>query len=86
MRRGRKPCCGIDMGRVFRMVDAIKYGMIGINEGLISTEVAPFGGLKESGTGKEGSRYGSEDDLDVKYVCLGGLARSPTADPGGSSK
>ena len=47
--------------------------MVGINEGLITTEVAPFGGVKESGMGKEGSKYGIEDHLDVKYVCAGGL-------------
>ena len=47
--------------------------MVGINEGLITTEVAPFGGVKESGMGKEGSKYGIEDYLDVKYVCVGGL-------------
>ena len=62
-----------DISRVFRVSSALKFGMIGINEGLISTEVAPFGGLKESGSGKEGSRLGIEDYLDVKYVCLGGL-------------
>ena len=68
-----------DISRVFRVSGALKFGMIGINEGLISTEVAPFGGLKESGSGKEGSRLGIEDYLDVKYVCLGGLG-SPARD------
>lgn len=63
-----------DLGRAFRMSDALEYGMVGINEGIITTEVAPFGGLKESGIGKEGSKYGIEDYLAVKYVCLGGLA------------
>jgi succinate-semialdehyde dehydrogenase/glutarate-semialdehyde dehydrogenase len=61
------------LGRAFRVAEALKYGMVGINEGLITTEVAPFGGVKESGMGKEGSKYGIEDYLDVKYVCVGGL-------------
>jgi succinate-semialdehyde dehydrogenase / glutarate-semialdehyde dehydrogenase len=62
-----------DLARAFRVAEALKYGMVGINEGLITTEVAPFGGVKESGMGKEGSKYGIEDYLDVKYVCVGGL-------------
>lgn len=62
-----------DLGRAFRVAEALKYGMVGINEGLITTEVAPFGGVKESGMGKEGSKYGCDDYLDVKYVCVGGL-------------
>jgi succinate-semialdehyde dehydrogenase / glutarate-semialdehyde dehydrogenase len=62
-----------DLGRAFRLAEALKYGMVGINEGLITTEVAPFGGVKESGMGKEGSKYGVEDYLDSKYVCIGGL-------------
>ena len=62
-----------DLGRAFRMMEALKYGMIGINEGLITTPEAPFGGLKESGLGKEGGHQGIEDYLDTKYVCLGGL-------------
>jgi succinate-semialdehyde dehydrogenase/glutarate-semialdehyde dehydrogenase len=62
-----------DLGRAFRVAEALKYGMVGINEGLITTEVAPFGGVKESGMGREGSKYGIEDYLDVKYVCVGGL-------------
>ena len=62
-----------DLGRAFRVAEALKYGMVGINEGLITTEVAPFGGVKESGMGKEGSKYGVEDYLDSKYVCIGGL-------------
>ncbi|CEJ10338.1 NAD-dependent succinate-semialdehyde dehydrogenase [Phreatobacter sp. AB_2022a] len=63
-----------DLARAFRVSEALKYGMVGINEGLITTEVAPFGGVKESGMGKEGSKYGIEDYLDVKYVCVGGLS------------
>jgi succinate-semialdehyde dehydrogenase/glutarate-semialdehyde dehydrogenase len=62
-----------DLGRAFRVAEALKYGMVGVNEGLITTEVAPFGGVKESGMGKEGSKYGIEDYLDSKYVCIGGL-------------
>ncbi|PPD13796.1 MAG: succinate-semialdehyde dehydrogenase (NADP(+)) [Methylobacterium sp.] len=63
-----------DLARAFRVSEALKYGMVGINEGLITTEVAPFGGVKESGMGKEGSKYGLDDYLDVKYVCIGGLS------------
>jgi len=62
-----------DVGRVMRVADALEYGIVGINEGLISTEVAPFGGMKESGIGREGSKYGIEDYLETKYVLLGGL-------------
>jgi succinate-semialdehyde dehydrogenase/glutarate-semialdehyde dehydrogenase len=62
-----------DLARAFRISDQLKYGLVGVNEGLITTEVAPFGGLKESGMGKEGSRLGLDDYLDVKYVCMGGL-------------
>ncbi len=62
-----------DLGRAFRVAEGLKYGLVGINEGVITTEVAPFGGMKESGLGREGSKYGIEDYLDVKYVCIGGL-------------
>ncbi|HEX3673067.1 MAG TPA: NAD-dependent succinate-semialdehyde dehydrogenase [Rhizomicrobium sp.] len=62
-----------DIGRVMRVAEALEYGIIGINEGIISTEVAPFGGMKESGTGREGSKYGIEDYLEIKYLALGGL-------------
>ncbi len=62
-----------DVGRVMRVSEAIEAGIIGINEGLISTEVAPFGGVKASGLGREGSKYGIEDYLEIKYLCLGGL-------------
>jgi succinate-semialdehyde dehydrogenase/glutarate-semialdehyde dehydrogenase len=62
-----------DIGRVWRVAEAIEAGMVGVNTGLISTEVAPFGGVKQSGLGREGSRYGIEDYLVVKYVCLGGI-------------
>jgi succinate-semialdehyde dehydrogenase/glutarate-semialdehyde dehydrogenase len=63
-----------DVGRVWRVAEALEYGIVGINEGIISTEVAPFGGMKESGIGREGSKYGIEDFLEVKYLTLGGLA------------
>jgi len=59
-----------DLSRVFRAAEALEYGMVGINTGLISTEVAPFGGVKQSGFGREGSKYGIDDYLDVKYLCL----------------
>ena len=62
-----------DLGRTFRVAEALKYGMVGVNEGLITTEVAPFGGVKESGMGKEGSKYGLDDYISAKYVCIGGL-------------
>ncbi len=62
-----------DIGRCWRVAEALEYGMVGINEGLISTEVAPFGGVKESGLGREGSKYGIEDYLEVKYLCMGGI-------------
>ncbi len=62
-----------DLGRVFRVMQELKYGLIGVNEGIITTVEAPFGGLKESGIGKEGGHQGIEDYLDTKYVCIGGL-------------
>jgi succinate-semialdehyde dehydrogenase/glutarate-semialdehyde dehydrogenase len=62
-----------DVGRIFRVSAALEYGMVGVNEGMISTEVAPFGGVKSSGLGREGSKYGIEDYLEIKYVALGGL-------------
>ncbi|MGH8355578.1 MAG: aldehyde dehydrogenase family protein, partial [Pseudomonas sp.] len=62
-----------DVGRIFRVAEALEYGMVGINEGLISTEVAPFGGIKSSGLGREGSKYGIEDYLEIKYTLMGGL-------------
>jgi succinate-semialdehyde dehydrogenase / glutarate-semialdehyde dehydrogenase len=66
---------GRDLGRVWRVAEALEYGIVGINTGIISTEVAPFGGVKESGIGREGSKYGIEDYLVVKYLCLGGIDR-----------
>jgi succinate-semialdehyde dehydrogenase/glutarate-semialdehyde dehydrogenase len=62
-----------DVGRIFRVAEALEYGIIGINEGIISTEVAPFGGMKSSGLGREGSKYGIEDYVEVKYLCFGGI-------------
>ena len=63
-----------DIGRIWRVGEALEYGMVGINEGIISTEVAPFGGVKESGLGREGSRYGIEEYVEIKYLCMGGLS------------
>ncbi|SFP07395.1 NADP-dependent succinate-semialdehyde dehydrogenase [Pseudomonas borbori] len=60
-----------DLGRVFRVAEALEYGMVGINTGVISTEVAPFGGMKSSGLGREGSKYGLDEYLEVKYLCMG---------------
>jgi succinate-semialdehyde dehydrogenase / glutarate-semialdehyde dehydrogenase len=62
-----------DNARVWRVAEALETGMVGINEGIISTEVAPFGGVKESGIGREGSKYGLEDYLEIKYLCIGGI-------------
>lgn len=62
-----------DLSRVWQVAEALEYGMVGVNTGLISTEVAPFGGIKQSGQGREGSKYGTEDYLELKYVCLGGI-------------
>jgi succinate-semialdehyde dehydrogenase/glutarate-semialdehyde dehydrogenase len=62
-----------DIGRCIRVAEALEYGIVGVNEGIISTEVAPFGGIKTSGLGREGSKYGIEDYLEIKYVGLGGI-------------
>jgi succinate-semialdehyde dehydrogenase/glutarate-semialdehyde dehydrogenase len=62
-----------DLGRSWRVPEALEYGMVGLNTGLISTEVAPFGGVKESGMGREGSKYGIEDYLEIKYLCVAGV-------------
>jgi len=62
-----------DIGRIWRVAEALEYGMVGINTGLISNEVAPFGGVKQSGLGREGSHYGIDDYLVIKYLCMGGL-------------
>jgi succinate-semialdehyde dehydrogenase/glutarate-semialdehyde dehydrogenase len=62
-----------DIGRIWRVGEALEYGIVGINEGIISNEMAPFGGVKESGQGREGSKYGLDDYLEIKYMCMGGL-------------
>ena len=62
-----------DIGRIWRVGEGLEYGIVGINEGIISNEVAPFGGVKESGIGREGSKYGIDDFVEIKYLCLGGI-------------
>ena len=62
-----------DVGRIWRVSEGLEYGIVGINEGIISNEMAPFGGVKESGQGREGSKYGLDDYLEIKYMCVGGL-------------
>ena len=64
-----------DIGRIWRVAEALEYGMVGVNTGLITTEVAPFGGVKQSGLGREGSKYGIDEFVEVKYVCFGGVDR-----------
>ena len=64
-----------DIGRIWRVAEAIESGMVGINTGMVSTEVAPFGGVKQSGLGREGSHYGIDEFVEVKYLCFGGLER-----------
>ena len=62
-----------DVGRVWRVAEALEYGIVGMNTGIMSTEAAPYGGIKESGIGREGSRYGIDEYLEMKYLCLGGI-------------
>ena len=62
-----------DISRIWRVAERLEYGMVGINTGAISNEVAPFGGVKQSGLGREGSRYGIDEYLELKYLCIGGL-------------
>ena len=62
-----------DIGRIWRVAEQLEYGMVGINEGLISSTVAPFGGVKQSGLGREGSHYGIDEYLEIKYLCMGGI-------------
>ena len=62
-----------DIGRIWRVAEELEYGIVGINEGIISNPMAPFGGVKESGQGREGSRYGLDDYLEIKYMCMGGI-------------
>jgi succinate-semialdehyde dehydrogenase/glutarate-semialdehyde dehydrogenase len=62
-----------DIGRIWRVSEALEYGMVGINTGILSTAVAPFGGVKQSGIGREGSRYGMDEYVEIKYLCMGGI-------------
>ena len=62
-----------DVGRCWRVGEALEYGIVGINDGIISTAVAPFGGVKQSGLGREGSKYGIEEFLEIKYMSMGGI-------------
>ena len=62
-----------DIGRIWRVSEGLEYGIVGVNEGIISNEVAPFGGVKESGIGREGSKYGMDDFVEIKYLCMGGI-------------
>ena len=62
-----------DIGRIWRVSEGLEYGIVGINTGIISNEMAPFGGMKESGQGREGSKYGLDDYLEIKYMCIGGV-------------
>ena len=62
-----------DIGRVHRVAEQLEFGIVGVNEGIISNEMAPFGGVKESGSGREGSKYGMDDYMDIKYICMGGI-------------
>ena len=62
-----------DLARAWRVAEALEYGIVGLNTGIISTEVAPFGGVKESGMGREGSKYGILDYTELKYLCIGGI-------------
>jgi succinate-semialdehyde dehydrogenase/glutarate-semialdehyde dehydrogenase len=62
-----------DIGRIWRVGEGLESGIVGINTGIISTEVAPFGGVKQSGLGREGSKYGIDDFLSIKYMCIGGV-------------
>ena len=62
-----------DIGRIYRVSEALEFGIVGVNEGIISNEMAPFGGIKESGNGREGSKYGLDDYLEIKYLCIGGI-------------
>jgi succinate-semialdehyde dehydrogenase/glutarate-semialdehyde dehydrogenase len=62
-----------DMSRIWRLSEGLEYGIVGVNTGVISNEMAPFGGVKESGNGREGSKYGIDDYLEIKYICLAGI-------------
>ena len=64
-----------DLGRIWRVSEGLEYGMVGINTGILSTAVAPFGGVKQSGIGREGSRYGMDEYVEIKYLCMSGIGR-----------
>jgi succinate-semialdehyde dehydrogenase/glutarate-semialdehyde dehydrogenase len=70
---------GRDISRIWRVAEALEYGLVGVNTGLISTEVAPFGGFKQSGLGREGSKYGIDEFLEIKYVCVGSISSRGTS-------
>lgn len=63
-----------DIGQIWRVAEQMEVGMVGVNEGMISSPEAPFGGVKQSGLGREGSKYGVDEYLEIKYICFGGLA------------
>lgn len=65
-----------DVSQIWRVAEAMDVGMVGVNEGIISSEIAPFGGWKQSGLGREGSKYGIEEYLEIKYICLGGISQT----------
>ncbi len=67
--------CARDVGRIWRVAEGLEFGIVGINEGMISNTMAPFGGMKESGNGREGSKYGLDDYVEIKYLCIGGIDR-----------
>ena len=62
-----------DMGQIWRVAEELEVGIIGVNEGIVSSEAIPFGGFKQSGIGREGSKYGIDEYLEIKYICLGGI-------------
>jgi succinate-semialdehyde dehydrogenase/glutarate-semialdehyde dehydrogenase len=64
-----------DVGRIFRVSEALEYGMVGVNVGILATEHVPFGGVKQSGLGREGSHYGMDDYVEIKYVCVGDVLK-----------
>jgi succinate-semialdehyde dehydrogenase/glutarate-semialdehyde dehydrogenase len=68
-----------DVGRIFRVGEALEYGMVGINVGILATEHVPFGGVKQSGLGREGSHHGMDDYVEIKYLCLGDMMTNTTA-------
>ena len=65
-----------DISQIWRVAEAMDVGLVGVNEGVISSEVAPFGGWKQSGLGREGSKYGIDEYLELKYICLGGISQA----------